>query len=141
VIVPAHNSGALIVPTVESALAQSFAAIEVIVIDDGSSDDTAAHLDKFTDPRLRVIHQPHRGAPAALNAGLGLARGEYVGFLDHDDLWAPSKVERHLDCFRRYPEGVVTFSWYGLIDQHGRRIGFRTSRWEGPISFRELLAD
>jgi glycosyltransferase involved in cell wall biosynthesis len=141
VIVPAYNSGRFITATIESALQQSFEALEVIVIDDGSSDDTLARLARFDDPRLRVIEQAHQGAPAALNAGVCAARGDYVGFLDHDDLWARSKVARHLETFRRDPRLAATFSWYGLIDEEGRRINLRTPHWRGPVSFRQLLED
>lgn len=141
VIVPAYNSGRFITATIESGLAQSFEALEVIVIDDGSSDDTLARLAQFHDPRLRVIEQAHQGAPAALNAGVCAARGGYIGFLDHDDLWASSKVARHLETFRRDPRLAATFSWYGLIDEDGRRINLRTPRWRGPVSFRQLLED
>ncbi len=141
VIIPSYNAGSFIAATVESALQQTVATIEVIVIDDGSSDDTLTRLGRFNDPRLRVVQQAHQGAPAALNTGVHLARGEYIGFLDHDDLWTSSKVARHLECFEQYPELAVTFSWYGLIDERGERIHVRTPHWRGPVTFRQLLAD
>lgn len=141
VIVPAYNAGRWITATIESALAQSFPAIEVLVVDDGSSDDTLARLGAIGDARLHVIRQPHRGAPAALHTGLEHARGEYIGFLDHDDLWSVSKVARHLEVFRSFPQTEVTFSWYGLIDEQGCPLRFRTPRWRGPIAFRELFED
>ena len=141
VIVPAYNAGSFIAATVESALRQSFEGIEVIVIDDGSSDDTVVRLRQFNDPRLRVVQQQRQGAPSALNAGVQLARGEFIGFLDHDDLWTSSKVARHLECFEQYPELTATFSWYGLIDERGQRIHVRTPHWHGPVTFRQLLAD
>jgi glycosyltransferase involved in cell wall biosynthesis len=142
VIVPCFNAGPFIAETLESALGQSFKAIEVIVIDDGSTDDTLARIERFrSDPRLKIVQQSHQGAPAALNRGVALAQGEFIGFLDHDDLWANSKVARHLECFAQYPESAATFSWYGLIDDRGERIHVRTPHWRGPVSFGQLLAD
>ncbi len=141
VVVPAYNAGRFIAATVESALRQSFQAIEVLVIDDGSSDDTAAQLRQFNDPRLVVAQQPNQGAPATLNTAVGMARGEYIAFLDHDDLWIDSKVARHLEAFGQHPGLTATFSWYGLIDQRGLRIPLGTHHWRGSIEFSQLLED
>jgi glycosyltransferase involved in cell wall biosynthesis len=141
VVIPSYNGAPFICQAVESALRQTVAAIEVLVIDDGSTDDTPLRLRSFRDPRLRVIQRSHQGAPAALNCGVSQACGEYIGFLDHDDLWLPSKLERHLECFAAYPALAATFSWYGLIDEVGQRINLTPSRWRGPIDFSQLLAD
>lgn len=141
VIIPAFNAAPFITATVESALGQSFRSIEVVVIDDGSSDGTAAQLRGIEDPRLIVIRQSNKGAPAALNKAIGMARGVFIAFLDHDDLWLESKIERHMAAFAQHPELTATFSWYGLIDEPGRRIHVGTPHWRGPIEFRQLLED
>lgn len=141
VVVPAYNAAPFIAETVDSALRQSFKAIEVLVIDDGSSDDTAARLQQFHDPRLFLIRQPHQGAPATLNNAVRMARGEYIAFLDHDDLWIESKLDRHMEAFAQQPGLAATFSWYGLIDERGGRIHLATPRWRGPIEFSQLLED
>ena len=98
-VIPAYNAGRFINETIESALRQTLGDFEIVVIDDGSTDDTTARVRSFGDRRLRLIERPHRGAPAALNAAIGAARGKYIGFLDHDDLWAPEKLDRHVRFF------------------------------------------
>jgi glycosyltransferase involved in cell wall biosynthesis len=97
-----------------SALGQVDVELEVVVVDDGSADGTAAGLALVTDPRLRVVrHETARGVAGARNAGLAAARGEWVAFLDDDDLWSPLKLRRQLDTARRrgadfvYAAGVL----------------------------------
>jgi glycosyltransferase involved in cell wall biosynthesis len=141
VLVPAFNAGRFIATTLTSALRQTLEDFEVIVLDDGSTDDTVEQVRAFRDPRLRLTERAHRGAPAALNAGLALARGQYVALLDHDDVWLPSKLARHVAFFEGYPAATVTFSWCGLIDEHDRPITVHPSHWRGPISFSQLLED
>jgi glycosyltransferase involved in cell wall biosynthesis len=141
VIIPTYNSGGFVGATLESALRQTLADFEIIVVDDGSSDDTVARVRSFPDRRLRVFEQAHRGAPAALNAAVQAARGRYIAFLDHDDLWLPAKLERHIAFFESNPSTEATFSWSGLIDERGWGIKFHPAHWRGPISFRQLLED
>jgi glycosyltransferase involved in cell wall biosynthesis len=99
VIIPTHNSAQFIAETVQSALEQTHDALEIIVVDDGSTDDTVARLDRFGD-RVRVHEQPNSGAAVARNRGLSMARGEYVAFLDADDLWHPRKLQTQLEHVR-----------------------------------------
>jgi len=99
VIVPAYNCAATVAETLESALAQDHRAQEVLVVNDGSTDNTLEVLRGFGD-RIRVIDQKNAGPPAARNAGLAGARGDYVAFLDADDVWVQGKLSaqaRHLD--------------------------------------------
>ncbi len=93
VVMPCFNAARHLCASVTSALAQSFADFELIVVDDGSTDDTPAILASVDDPRVRVHTQPNRGVCAARNAGLALARGQFVAFLDADDTW-------DADCLR-----------------------------------------
>ena len=141
VVIAAFNSGPFIEPAIESALRQTLKDIEVVVVDDGSTDGTVARLKQFGDPRLRVLEGPHRGAPFALNTGVNLARAPYIGFLDHDDLWAPQKLARHLEFFEKNAATDATFSWSALIDESGGRIGLPGARWRGSIDFSQLLED
>jgi len=91
VIIPSYNRAALLCEAVASVLAQSYAARELIVVDDGSTDATAARLRSFRG--LRLVRRDHTGMPgAARNAGVRVARGEYLAFLDSDDLWLPHKL-------------------------------------------------
>jgi len=107
VIVPAYNAGAHIVETLESALAQTHPRCEVIVVDDGSTDDTWERIAPFAG-RVRLLRQANAGGGASRNAGLRVAAGDYIAFLDHDDLWHPEKLAVQLRVAARHPEsGVV----------------------------------
>src|SRR5712675_1199611 len=93
VIIPTYNSGRLVVEAVESALAQTLAPAEILVVDDGSTDDTRDRLAKFGPP-VSYIHQENQGVAAARNRGIRAATGDLVAFLDADDVWHPKKLER-----------------------------------------------
>jgi len=95
VIIPAYNAAAFVREAVDSALAQTHPDIEVIVVDDSSTDDTPQVLAEYGD-RIRVHRQPNGGVAAARNAGARLATGEWVAFLDADDVWAPEKTAAQL---------------------------------------------
>lgn len=109
VIMPTHNRARLVIRTIESVLAQTYGKLEAIVVDDGSTDDTGKAVATFRDDRVRYIRIPHSGLPAVpRNAGLRIAEGEYVAFLDSDDLWFPEKLALQVECFARSPEvGLV----------------------------------
>lgn len=95
VIVPVYNAAAFLEQCIASVLAQSLREIEVIAVNDGSTDESAAILDRLAgkDQRLRVFHQPNKGVSAARNFGLGEARGQYIGFCDADDWMEPGMLE------------------------------------------------
>ena len=97
VIIPAYNAAAFVREAVDSALAQTHAGLEVIVINDGSTDDTPQVLAEYGS-RIRVHHQVNHGLAPTRNIGAGLATGEWIAFLDADDRWLPRKIERQLDA-------------------------------------------
>jgi glycosyltransferase involved in cell wall biosynthesis len=97
VIVPAYNAAAFIAETIQSALDQTYRDFEIIVVDDGSRDGTPARVAAFGE-RVRLHQQPNSGVARARNTGVSLARGEWIAFLDADDLWLPEKLERQLAC-------------------------------------------
>ncbi len=103
VIIPTYNRWPLVVEAVDSVLAQSFQDIEIIVVDDGSTDGTTNRLAKF-DGRLRLFTTTRRGVAAARNFGVSQAQGCYVAFLDSDDLWLPGKLETQIAFLDRHPE-------------------------------------
>lgn len=115
IIIPAYNAGPWIEATLASALVQTAAPVEIIVIDDGSRDDTLARARRTAAAaagRIRVETQANAGAAAARNHGLRHARGEFIQFLDADDLLAPRKLERQLALLPdRPPETVATCRW------------------------------
>ena len=95
VIIPAYNAEPFITETVQSALDQTFKDLEVIVVDDGSSDQTVARLEAFGD-RVRIHRQANAGVARARNAGVAIAKGSWIAFLDADDLWLPLKLQRQM---------------------------------------------
>lgn len=111
VVIPAYNCAPFIGEAIESVLRQDYPNREIIVVDDGSTDDTVDAVSKFGD-RIHLISQSNSGAPAARNTGLQAARGEYITLLDADDIWLPTKVS---DCVRHLegtPEiGAVFHRW------------------------------
>jgi glycosyltransferase involved in cell wall biosynthesis len=95
VIIPTHNRSALVGDAIDSVLSQKGLRFEVIVVDDGSTDETTARLEGYGD-RIRCVRQPHRGVSAARNHGVRLARGSWLAFLDSDDQWLPGKLVAQL---------------------------------------------
>jgi len=109
VVIPTYNHAALAPEAVESALAQTWRNVEVIVVDDGSTDDTQLRLARFGS-RISAIRQEHRGPAVARNAGIRASKGELIGFLDSDDLWMPEKAERSVTAFESDPALGVTYT-------------------------------
>ena len=118
VVIPTWNRARLVGEAIESALIQRDGAVEVIVVDDASTDDTADALAGRFGSRIRLLRMPERRGPgAARNAGVRVATGELLAFLDSDDLWLPGKLDAELRMFERFPdaEAVVTDS-LGFIE-------------------------
>lgn len=126
VVIPTWNRARLVCEAVESALSQRVGQVEVIVVDDGSTDDTANMLTRDFGSRICLLRLPsRRGVGAARNAGVRLASGELVAFLDSDDLWLPGKLDAELRVLGRFPdaEAVVSDSLRfveGQADDHSR---------------------
>ena len=125
VVIPAYNAAAWVGQTVASALAQTHRPLEVVVVDDGSTDGTAdaALAAAGGDPRLRVMRQENRGCAAARNRGIREARGDLIAPLDADDLWHPEKLTRQVAALRRAgPRVGLVYAWSCSIDAEGRVI-------------------
>jgi glycosyltransferase involved in cell wall biosynthesis len=110
VIVPCHNYSQFLNDSVGSALAQKGVALEVIVVDDGSTDDIVAVVDKIGDSRVRLIHQPHSGIGAARNSGVGEAKGDFLAFLDADDTWREDRLVRARQTISEHPGTSLGFA-------------------------------
>ena len=106
VIIPTYNRNWILKEAIDSVLAQKFMDYEFIVVDDGSTDDTAALLTAYGD-RIITIHQENRGVSAARNVGISIARGNYITFLDSDDLWLPEKLLCQVEFFRSHANAVI----------------------------------
>jgi glycosyltransferase involved in cell wall biosynthesis len=117
VVIPTYNRSALAVEAVQSVLHQSRPPDEVIVVDDGSTDDTAEALSSFHD-RIRYLLQEHAGVSSSRNAGIRLATGDWLAFLDSDDLWRPDKLERQCAELGRTPGTAICYT-----DEEWRRHG------------------
>jgi glycosyltransferase involved in cell wall biosynthesis len=102
VIVPTYNRAVKVRPTIESALGQTFTDLEVIVVDDGSSDDTGRMLREIYSDRIRYYYQTNQGVSAARNKGIEEARGQWIAFLDSDDLWEKDKLEWQFKALERF---------------------------------------
>ena len=116
VVIPTHDRGRVVVEAIESALAQTHPPLEVIVVDDGSTDETAERVGRLRDARVRYLRRPHAGVSAARNAGIAAATGDLVAFLDSDDLWKPDKVEAEIAALARYPSAGGVFSDLEKVD-------------------------
>ncbi len=116
VVIPGYNCAAYIGQTLASVLAQPVDGLEVLLVDDGSTDDTVAIAiacaQGLNDPRLRVIQLANGGVCKARNRGIAEARGSYICLLDHDDWWYPHKLPRQLEEMARHPEAGVVFSTF-----------------------------
>jgi GT2 family glycosyltransferase len=135
IIIPVFNTERWVEDAIRSALQQTVTQIEVVVVDDGSSDESLTRTLAFSDERLTILSQPNQGLSAARNAGILVASAELIGFLDGDDVWFPKKAERHLDIFERSPEIGLTFSWSAYLDEEGETTGqYLTSRCHSPVA-------
>ena len=127
VIVPAHNAAKYLGETLRSALAQTYRNIELIVVDDGSADETGTIADRFAweDRRVRVVRlDAQRGVAAARNAGIRQSRGELIAPLDADDVWYPQKVQKQVARMLHSPPGVgVVYAWSAHLDDRGELTG------------------
>ena len=126
VIIPAYNAEHFIGETLQSVLAQTYSDFEVIIVDDGSTDGTAKVVQNFlTDSRVSIQTLPHQGKPAApRNHALRCARGDYVAFLDADDLWARDKLEQYYNHIERTGAGFIFSNGFN-IDVTGKQLGTR----------------
>lgn len=109
VIIPTYNRAELVRETLESVFSQTYQQLEIIVVDDGSTDHTHEVLAEFGD-RIHTIWLGKSGIGVARNSGIEAATGDYIAFLDSDDLWAPVKIERHLNFAIAHPEVVLTYT-------------------------------
>jgi glycosyltransferase involved in cell wall biosynthesis len=126
VIMPAYNAAAFVAESIESVLHQSYPAFELIVVDDGSSDDTAAIVERYTqaDARVQLIRCRNSGKPSiARNIGIERATGDYLSFLDSDDVWLPERLSRTVAAMRAHPEWIAAFHDIDIVDSGGRKVG------------------
>jgi len=120
VVIPAYNAATTLTETLDSVLKQTFTDFEVIVINDGSRDETAAIAQSTGDARVRLVSQDNVGLAATRNRGIQLARSEYISFIDADDLWTPEKLAAQWAALEAQPAAAIAYSWTDYIDESGR---------------------
>jgi glycosyltransferase involved in cell wall biosynthesis len=134
IVLPAYNAMAYLPQAYESALKQTFTDYEILIVNDGSSDGIEEWVSQISDPRVRYIFQANQGAAEARNTGIYNAQGEYVAFLDADDLWEPTKLEKQVRCLDENPDVGLVDTWIILIDQEGNSKGWvHASSAEGNV--------
>lgn len=123
VIVPIYNVEKFVARAIASVLAQTWQDFELIVVDDESPDRSLEICRQFEDPRIKIVQQKNRGLAGARNTGIRHAQGQYIAFLDSDDLWLPEKLEKHVQHLNASPQIGISFSRSEFIDEHDRPIG------------------
>src|SRR5579883_3105728 len=116
IVIPAYNAGSFLREAIDSVLGQSHEAVELIVVDDGSADETPAILDGYGNAFIR-IRQPNRGQSAALNRGWEASSGSLLGYLSADDRLRPDAVAKLVEALRRTPKAVLAYPDFDLIDE------------------------
>ena len=128
VIIPVFNGEKTIEETINSILNQTFKDIEIIIINDGSTDATLEIIKNISDSRIKIFSYPNAGLSVCRNRGIDRAKGEYISFIDADDLWTPDKLELQWQALQSNPQAAVAYSWTDYIDESskflksGRRI-------------------
>ena len=143
VIIPTYNRRDVLPNAAQSVLRQTYVDFELLVVDDGSSDGTDRVVAAFTDPRVRYHSRNHGGIAAAMNAGIAVARGEYIARLDSDDEWLPHMLATLVPALRERPAAGVVYARAQACDEHGTPL--RGTKGEPPRypndSFRSMLYD
>ncbi len=130
VIIPVYNVKETLREALTSVLTQTYASLEIIIVDDGSTDNSLAVIENIDDPRIQIHHQENRGLAAARNAGIHQAQGEFIAFLDSDDLWQPEKIEKQVTQLLSHPEVGVSFTRSEFITAEGLPIGtYTNAKW------------
>ncbi|WP_066379079.1 MULTISPECIES: glycosyltransferase family A protein [unclassified Anabaena] len=137
VIIPAYNAAAFIERTLKSVLNQTYTNIEVIVVDDGSRDQTTDIVQSIVqkDARVRLLQQPNSGVAAARNLAIKYAQGEFIAPIDADDIWYPENLEKQVKCFQESDSSVgLVYAWSIVIDENDAPSGdFHVSEYQGEV--------
>lgn len=138
VIIPTYNRAHLVGRAIESVLNQTYQGFELIIIDDGSKDNTVEVINKFQQKDNRIIylkHDKNKGGSAARNTGIKASRGEYIAFLDSDDEWLPEKLEKQINVFKKSSDniGLVYSGYYEVLEQNGEVLSKIIPIFKGDI--------
>jgi glycosyltransferase involved in cell wall biosynthesis len=141
IIIPVFNSGEYLAETIESAMGQTWPNKEIIIVDDGSTDNSVSVAKEFNDPAIRIFQQKNKGASTARNKGLAEAKGEYIQFLDADDLLNSIKIEAQLQLLKGKPFAVANCATIHYFDKSNPFINEPVHEWysEGSTNSVEFL--
>lgn len=141
VIIPAYNAERTILETIQSVQEQTYADFELLVINDGSTDRTLSIVQTLADSRIKLFTLKNSGVCSARNFGITHAQGNFISFLDADDLWTPDKLELQLNALKKDPEADVVYSWtYFFYEQAGEKIPGHPTFFQGYI-YPDLLKE
>jgi glycosyltransferase involved in cell wall biosynthesis len=134
VIVPTYNAEATVLETIDSICHQTFSDFELIVIDDGSTDRTLARVRSVRDQRVRIFTGSNRGLAESRNRGIERSGGEFISFIDADDMWTPDKLELQLKALHCHTDAALAYSWTAFVDSAGRFLFAKEPSWfEGDV--------
>ena len=119
VIIPAYNASKYIAETIESVLAQTLLPNKIIIVDDGSTDDTVEIVEKFYFDLIEVISIPNGGVSQARNVGIHASNADYIAFLDADDLWEPEKLSAQAQALELHPHKKAVYSYAIMVNELG----------------------
>lgn len=123
VIIPCYNAMKFLPKTVNSVLEQTYQNFEIIIVNDGSTDNIEQWVSTLEDQRVHLVSQVNQGQSAARNTGIKHSSGEYIAFLDSDDLWNPQKIEKQVYLLDANPQVGLVYSWVSLIDEWEQPLG------------------
>ncbi|MEL6494483.1 MAG: glycosyltransferase family A protein [Cyanobacteria bacterium J06623_7] len=144
IIIPAYNAAATIGATIASVQQQTLTDWELIVVDDGSTDNTKGILNHLSEPRLQIIPTVNGGVAAARNLGVDRAQGQYIAFLDADDLWVEDKLAQQLLALNQNPRAIAAYSWTCFMDEQQDGYVYHSSPpydYQGNVYPRLLQGD
>lgn len=128
VVIPVYNGSNYLQEAINSALAQTYNNIEILVIDDGSTDDTWEIIKTYGD-RIRRFHKENGGVTTALNLGIQMMNGEWFTWLSHDDLWEPTFIEKQIQNIHHHPKCMISYTGFYNIDSNGNILSKSYPRW------------
>ena len=133
IVIPLYNKESCVQKTIDSILVQSFKDFEVVIVDDGSTDGSARIVSSIPDDRIKLVTKPNGGPSSARNRGIKEAKGEYVAFIDADDIWSPDYLKAMADLIVSFPEAVIWGVNYTMI-QEGQVKAVTVNEFRGYVS-------
>lgn len=122
IVIPTYNAAKTIERTLKSVLAQTYSNFEVLIINDGSKDETLEIISRIQDPRIQVFSYVNKGLSASRNRGITRANGKYITLLDADDMWTADKLEAQLNALQKNPKAALAYSWTDYIDEQDQLL-------------------